>query len=521
MTSGITREEVFRCVVTINESNNKIGIDWARGEVLHWAQRRAGIRFGPSAWNGNSFEEFSGGRTTVAECLNTDEYLIWSLTADDPDKSVPGRVWTNEVTIGWDKKSTPRLSVRQIVASGSSRMPFSPSTPTFLRQIAEKCQLDLAGHIVSPRAKSVKDEDELNDLVFLLSGERHSPVVVISEDERAEAGDVAYLDCDSLAKSLLGLAHVFRISAPMSYLLSDHFDKKRSVFFGAARIYMPGFNHHSSIFEHPLYKSEELQSNKELVEKDISERIARDSIRRLRLGHELISFSAVRSAAAKDAQEKDQIKGAPSNEQFEKAVKRIDALEAEVKLAKEESERSLQAAIDEEERAIIAERQLFNATMRLKILQETLSDKGVKSALPSVAPISWEDFEEWVDENFVAEIALSPAARRNIRDAQFNDLNVVAQCIQWLANDCLEIRRNGGGALANISIFEGIENAPCGTDAFDFVIGSTKLTADWHIKTGGNTRDPVRCLRIYYSYDVQNDRIVIADLPAHRRSSAT
>jgi len=67
----------------------------------------------------------------------------------------------------------------------------------------------------------------------------------------------------------------------------------------------------------------------------------------------------------------------------------------------------------------------------------------------------------------------------------------------------------------------GIRNAHCGGDQFDLDWQGRRYTADWHIKSGGNTHDPTRCLRIYYFWDSETQQIVIADMPAHRRTALT
>ena len=52
--------------------------------------------------------------------------------------------------------------------------------------------------------------------------------------------------------------------------------------------------------------------------------------------------------------------------------------------------------------------------------------------------------------------------------------------------------------------------------------GYTKFrTLPWHLKNGGNVRDPKRCLRIYYFWEPDTQRTVIDHLPAHRRTGAT
>jgi hypothetical protein len=48
-----------------------------------------------------------------------------------------------------------------------------------------------------------------------------------------------------------------------------------------------------------------------------------------------------------------------------------------------------------------------------------------------------------------------------------------------------------------------------------------RYTVDWHINNGGNTRSPKRCLRIYYFWDAATQQFVVADMPAHRRTTAT
>lgn len=91
----------------------------------------------------------------------------------------------------------------------------------------------------------------------------------------------------------------------------------------------------------------------------------------------------------------------------------------------------------------------------------------------------------------------------------------------WLAGPCRDRRTKGGGSIANVPIEQGVENSPYGADTFQFDLHGQRLDADWHVKRGGNTRDPVRCLRIYYAWDEATQQIVVADMPAHRRTGAT
>jgi hypothetical protein len=42
-----------------------------------------------------------------------------------------------------------------------------------------------------------------------------------------------------------------------------------------------------------------------------------------------------------------------------------------------------------------------------------------------------------------------------------------------------------------------------------------------HFKNGGNTRDPERCLRIYYFWDDESQQVVVGSLPGHLDTRAT
>lgn len=70
----------------------------------------------------------------------------------------------------------------------------------------------------------------------------------------------------------------------------------------------------------------------------------------------------------------------------------------------------------------------------------------------------------------------------------------------WLATEGINRFANGGGSLSDVPILNGIQNAPCGADANEFRWSGRTHSADWHMRNGGNTRDPSRCLRIYYYY---------------------
>ena len=91
----IARErEILRIVATIPAHDEQDLLDAARDEVLRWARKRAAGELPKEAWDGQSFEALAAGRTTMAALVTAGDSVLWSLRGDDPDKAVPGRIWS-------------------------------------------------------------------------------------------------------------------------------------------------------------------------------------------------------------------------------------------------------------------------------------------------------------------------------------------------------------------------------------------------------------------------------------------
>jgi hypothetical protein len=108
-----------------------------------------------------------------------------------------------------------------------------------------------------------------------------------------------------------------------------------------------------------------------------------------------------------------------------------------------------------------------------------------------------------------------------VKAPAFADVGLAARCLLWLANDYRERRLHGGGGDLRVNIESGIQNDRCGADSFRTSWQGRNFDVEWHIKNGGNTRDPTRCLRIYYFWDEASQQIVIASMPAHIHTGAT
>ncbi|MEN7536601.1 hypothetical protein ABDJ38_05395 [Aurantiacibacter sp. DGU5] len=520
---GMAKErEILRVVATIPAHEDHDLLDAARDEVLRWARRRAAGELPKEAWEGQSFEALAAGRTTMAALVTAGDSVLWSLRGDDPDKAVPGRIWSTEVSLGRKSPADDiQLGVRLVVNSAEPELTIEPAVPGLVRQVVDRCGLrdgDVPMH--SSANHAAKPEHVATLLEWLHSGTRRLPIIVATEDERADNSRNACFDVDDLAAKMCGLAHVVWVPADLTFGLSDALGKSLSVFHGGVRVYEPGLSLLDDPRDHRLILGQVVDRDPQSVASELRRVIARESLRRTRLGHDVLSFAAVRSAATRATKEARTSEGAGDSEKLSAALAQIEALTKQAEELQSQVDQAWQLSEDESSRAEASERQLHASWARIETLEDALSkSETALDAAPD--PETWDEFGEWCDAAFSGKLALTPSARRGLRKALFQDVAIAAECIRWLAGDARKRFVEGGGALANIPVFDGITNAPCGGDEYVFDYQGRRLSANWHLKNGGNTRQPERCLRIYYTFDAQYRQIVVSDMPAHIRTAAS
>jgi hypothetical protein len=249
---------------------------------------------------------------------------------------------------------------------------------------------------------------------------------------------------------------------------------------------------------------------------------ATESIRQFALGRDVLTFAEVRNASLRYRQQQLKLQGASAGEQLDAANARIEALERQFTEQSAELDYFDAEHKDAIDRAEAAEEQARASAYRIQQLQQQLEDLGRNVDDQLELPEVWGDLANWCDVHLAGRVALSPTARHSIKAPDFNDIQTSARCLLWLATNCRNRRLQGGeGSLREELVETGVRNAHCGADQFDLYWQGQLYTADWHIKNGGNTRDPTRCLRIYYFWEPNTHQVVVADLPAHRRTGAT
>jgi len=295
----VREHEVLRVAGWMLDDNPPEAARKAIAEVLRWAQRRCGGRLPPEAWRNESFEYYSGGRNSNGVQLKTEGSEIWAIRADDPDKTVPERVWTTEVAVGLLPEESARFSARLLCSTPENDLVIEPHTPGFVLQVVNACKLVRGNVPLSIEPMAIATDSEADELIkHLIDPKRELPTFVVTLPPGIDTAH-PHLDVGKLSRAMLGLAHLAIVHADMTWHLTDRFGKFRSVFGGAARAYMPGFDEAADPYAHRLVLADQISASGggERCSRWMRQLAATESIRRAKLGRDVLAFSDIRSAS--------------------------------------------------------------------------------------------------------------------------------------------------------------------------------------------------------------------------------
>ncbi len=524
-TPRVVREhEVLRVAGWMRSEDPDEAAKTAIEEVLKWAQKRCGGRLPDEAWRKEGFEYYSGGRNSNGVRLTSEDSDIWAIRADDPDKTVAERVWTTEVVVGLLPDQPARFSARLLCSTPESDLLIEPHTPGFVQQVVGACKLVRGTVPLTADAMVISGDADADELIdHLINPRRELPTFVITLPVGSEH-EHPHLDVGALSRAMLGIAHVAVVHADMTWHLTERFGKFRSVFGGAVRAYMPGFDESDDPYVHRLVLADQISiaGGGARCTRWMRQLAAAESIRRAKLGRDVLAFSAIRGASLELRQTILENEGASDAVQLAAAKARLTTLEKDIAQQKADQDYYVSEYEKERERAEAAERMAQASAYRIQDITRLLKEKGNDPDEAIAYPETWQELADWCDQHLAGRLVLTPVARRAAKSPEFADVGAVARSLLWLANTCRDRRIEGGdGSLRDAVLEEGIKNAPCGADTYDFDWSGRSFAADWHIKSSGNTRDPSRCLRIYYCFDEQTQQIIVSDLPAHRRTGAS
>ena len=258
---------------------------------------------------------------------------------------------------------------------------------------------------MSERAKIVAAEDDVEWLVeLLLDRSRRADLIVAALPEGSNDLRDAMIDTNVLAKSVVGAAHVFVLTGPTSFHLSDMYDWPRILGLSAAvRTYRGHFDHEQDDpYDHPLVLPDKIdiwQSSRNGFARAIATDTLRRSVAAVDRQHLVPSFAAFRQAASAHRLQVWVINHADTEQlafykseiadltkQLDEQKTTYDALLVQAEAARDVAE------------TVARTPKYLDETLRVRI--RTLERRVEQaSAVQEDIPTSIIDFERWCEQN--------------------------------------------------------------------------------------------------------------------------
>jgi hypothetical protein len=509
--------------------------------ALRWIARRAGRPLPPSAWDGHDFElEDVGAQRTAAVSLREPQY--WTSRLDDADRNTPQRSWVTEIAIAETEAELIFGARLQSVTRGDDT-PYMPSVPSFVKEVIRSWphSAHLEGRPLGPTPWIVHEEHEVLALVGLLqSAQRRLNVIVCALPENSEDISDSIIDPTFLHNSVLGSAHVVVLTSPASFDLSDRVGREFSVFRGAVRSYLPGFDPvQDEPYRHPLALPMRIENwpagGVEAFGHMLVESALRRSVAVADSAHRLPAFHEVRRRAAELRRKNAREAAAPDRDLLALAEGEIHYLKEEMRRQRELDEGLVETAEAERDQAI-EERKAADAKelallARLRALEER-SRSQLSTQPDNLIPETLDAFEAWTVDNLSGSVELTNRALRGVKKSEYDIPKLIYRSLLLLRDYYVPMRREGGierRAAFDAALSElGLECTPtisetrAGEEGDTYYIRtpSGRHLLSEHLKKG-NSREPRLCFRCYFFWDETRQQVVVGWLPSHLDTRAS
>ena len=165
---------------------------------------------------------------------------------------------------------------------------------------------------------------------------------------------------------------------------------------------------------------------------------------------------------------------------------------------------------------------------RLAALEGAPAESAEEPAIPPLT--AYVDLPDWAERHFPGRLAFAGRALRSLKSARFEDVALVGDAVALLGTAYRRMKTEGGtelreafeDGLRELKLQETPSISPDrqgrARDGFEIEWEGKRLTLERHLKNNSGTRDPRRCLRIYFAWDEDTARVVIGHLPGHMRT---
>lgn len=462
-----------------------------------------------------------------------------------PDHYVAGRMWITDVVIKQDAEKyifAMRLSVSSL-QSCTEDIPFS--RPEFVANIARHVGLS---DILSIRGQKhiLRTQEDVDLFIDLIEhSERRLPVILITPCYNAldaKCGDYM-MDASHMADELLGVAHVFELSANVNEYLINILGKQWGAFNGAVRTYYPGFSlQDSNYYLHPLLTQNKIvlremaeTEDPNLCMHEVEEYVKNYTLRQhcswedsgvdFYLSAHQTYLKEQRATQFQLSEESCKINNALYEEEIDQLKRERDEWESYA-VAYSKDVESLQSENEDQRRAI------GRLKSQISALEQRFEVLGNELVVEIPQNCDYSDLENWIDCEMPNRVKLLPRASRSLKNAIYEDCELVFKCIKLLAFDYYNYRlgmcQYDEFMTACKNVDSGLDECGAITDVAAGMQGDEyyvqyrgkRRKLERHL-TKGSSKDKRYCLRIYFFWDDEEQYVVIGDLPHHLDTTAT
>ena len=505
--------------------------------ILWWMNRRAGRKLPDDAWQGKSFELTDiGAQRTAAIALPEHQY--WAARLDDADKTVPLRTWVTEIAIGMDANGDVLFGTRLVCVTRGADEPFQRTVPGFLKAILDDGPANLDGVLLSRDTPLISSATDVEQLVALLENpSRQADVLVFALPDGSTSPSDAAASVKSVHDGTLGAAHVFVLSGPASFFLTDLVGRELSVFRQAVRTYRPGFR--AWIDEpsrHPLALPERIANwsgnGPAAFEKWLVNQALGNSAYVPGREEHLPGFNTVRQLAAQLERERLKKTGGSDADLIRLFEQDNEQLRNDIQEQKEQYDGLLLAAETERETALqeanAAKAQALERLHRIRQLEKKLTESTTQQATP--IPESLDVFEVWCKEHLAGSVELANRAYQGVRKSDFHDPTFIYKALLLLRDHYVPMRVEGTPerkcsyeeALHTLQLEDSAtgDGVKFATDLYSVQYGGVRRPLDRHLK-GSDSRDRRYGFRLYFFWDDESQIVVVGWLPSHLDNRAS
>lgn len=521
---------------TKEEQNAEEAWTEAIKSIVGWVRRRCPSELPPEAWQRKDFECSIPGHHV--ECATVPLEGLWSIRLTHPDDAVPGRTWTTELALKRGEAEIHQFGVRVFCTS----QPYCDAEITLTRP---KIVLYLADSFALSTIRQLEDkpwylntDDDLQAFyLFITDPQRVLPVYMLTEtDAKRLPGKVHryVLDEYKLTRRTLGLAHVAVLPHDASFGWTARVGKVWSAFQGATRTYRPGLNFEtdSPFADHPLAMAENMifkrykgLEGEEAFAAFLADRAHQESATRQVAWGGCLFYTDVR-------RRKSEIVRSEANDNVEwRALydDEIAVLQEKIEEIEEERDGMADAVAQSktERDHYIAENKNLHwqvESLRTRLAEKTGEDPDTSIEIPQ----DYEDLPEWVSRNLAGRLTLLPRAIRAVRDARYENSELVYRSLLLLANEYRNMKLGYDGAKKTfdrrtcdleLRCSPSISRERAGEKGDTYFVKypihtTNRRFLEQHVRKG-KAKDDLYCMAIYFFWDDETQQVVVGWLPSH------